>query len=123
MLKDLRHEMGASSAAGALGVGSLTPNQAIVYAALCQAADASEPCPLNLDLEMLLGCGSGSTAPTAVKRLEQYGFIRVIRFQRFRRVQICATGKWTCQPPSQKTTSQHVPRGQGTGPRRTRKTS
>ena len=95
----------------------LTRNQQIVYDELCRAAAAGEPCPLNLDLEMLIGCSSGSVAPHTVKHLEKIGLIRVLRFQRFRRVQICATGKWTMKAPNQKTTSSHVPRGCGAGSR------
>ncbi|WP_067736240.1 hypothetical protein [Novosphingobium naphthalenivorans] len=95
----------------------MTPAETVVYGELCRAADAGEPCPLNLDLEMLIGCSSGSTAPMAVKRLEQRGLVKVIRFQRFRRVQICASGKWTAKAPSQHTTALHVPRGCGAGSR------
>lgn len=95
----------------------MTPSETIVYDELCRAAEAGEPCPLNLDLEMMIGCSSSSGAPTAVKRLEERGLIRVIRFQQFRRVQICATGQWTMKAPNQQTTSHHVPRGCGAGSR------
>lgn len=95
----------------------MSPNETVIYDALCRAAEAGEPCPLNLDLEMMIGCSSSSGAPTVVKRLEERGLIKVIRFQRFRRVQICATGKWTMKAPNQQTTSIHVPRGCGAGSR------
>ena len=95
----------------------MTPTETIVFEELRRAADAGEPCPLNLDLEMLIGCSSGSTAPMTVKRLEQRGLVKVIRFQRFRRVQICATGKWTAKAPGQHTTRAHAPRGCGAGSR------
>jgi hypothetical protein len=91
----------------------MTPNETIIYDALCEAARGKNPCPTNLDLEMLIGCASGSTSPTIVRRLEQRGFIEVIRWQRFRTVKICATGDWTMKAPNQQTTSPHVPRGAG----------
>lgn len=106
------------SASGDLG--ALSRNQAIVYGALCAAAREGLACPNYLDLNELIGAESSSTSPTIVKRLEQRGLIVVVRFQRFRRVMICATGEWTMKAPSQKTTSLHVPRGRGTGPRRQR---
>ena len=95
----------------------MTPNETIIYNELCRAAAAGEPCPLNLDLEMMIGCSSSSGAPTVVKRLEQRGLIEVVRWQRFRRVRICATGQWTMKAPNQQTTSKHVPRGCGAGSR------
>ncbi|KPH67547.1 hypothetical protein [Novosphingobium sp. ST904] len=95
----------------------MTPNETIIYNELVRAAEAGEPCPLNLDLEMMIGCSSSSGAPTVVKRLEQRGLIVVIRYQRFRQVKICATGRWTMKAPNQQTTSKHVPRGCGAGSR------
>lgn len=95
----------------------MTPNETIIYDELCRAAEAGEPCPTNLDLEMMIGCSSSSGAPTVVKRLEERGLIEVIRFQRFRRVQICETGRWTRKAPNQQTTNSHVPRGCGAGSR------
>ena len=89
----------------------MTPNETIVYDALCEAAEAKRPCPTNLDLEMLLGCDSTSTAPMTVKRLEARGLIEVVRWQRFRTVKICATGEETMKAPNQRTNSPHVPRG------------
>lgn len=95
----------------------MTPNETIIYDALCEAAGAKRPCPTNLDLEMLIGCESASTAPGVVRRLEQRGLIEVVRFQRFRTVKICATGDWTMKAANQQTTSPHVPRGCGAGSR------
>jgi len=95
----------------------MTPNETIIYDALCEAAEAKRPCPLNLDLEMMIGCESASTAPSIVRRLEQRGLIEVIRFQRFRTVKIVATGEWTRKAANQQTTSPHVPRGCGAGSR------
>ncbi|EJU14947.1 hypothetical protein LH128_01187 [Sphingomonas sp. LH128] len=95
----------------------MSPFETIVYDALCRAAAAGEPCPLNLDLEMLLGCESASVPPMVVRRLEARGLIEVIRFQRFRRVKICATGEWTKKASNQHTSKSHVPRGCGAGSR------
>lgn len=95
----------------------MTPSETIIYNELCRAAEAGEPCPLNLDLEMMIGCSSASGPPTIVKRLEERGLIVVVRYQRFRQVKICATGKWTMKAPNQQTTSNHVPRGHGAGSR------
>lgn len=95
----------------------MTPSETIIYDELCRAAAASEPCPLNLDLEMMIGCESSSGPPTIIKRLEDRGLIVVIRYQRFRQVKICATGEWTMKAPNQQTTSKHVPRGCGAGSR------
>lgn len=91
----------------------MSPNETIIYNALVDAAATKMGCPTNLDLEMLIGCDSASTAPGIVKRLEQRGLIEVIRWQRFRIVKICATGDWTMKAPNQQTTSPHVPRGAG----------
>lgn len=95
----------------------MSPTETIIYDALCEAAANKRPCPLNLDLEMLIGCESSSTAPSIVRRLQARGLIEVVRFQRFRTVKICATGEWTMKAPNQQTTSAHVPRGCGAGSR------
>jgi hypothetical protein len=90
---------------------SVSPWEAIAYDALAAAADADRPCPLNLDIEMLVGCRSGSVVPGLVARLERKGLIKVVRYQRFRRVMIVATKKWTRQQPGQHRFEPHVPRG------------
>lgn len=95
----------------------MTPNETIIYDALCEAARDKSPCPTNLDLEMLIGCESSSTAPRIVRRLQMRGLIEVIRWQRFRTVKICATGDWTMKATNQQTNSPHVPRGCGAGSR------
>lgn len=95
----------------------MTPSETIIYDELCRVAGAGLPCPNYLDLNELIGAESSSTSPSIVKRLEQRGVIEVIRWQRFRRVKICATGEWTMKAPNQKTTSEHVPRGCGAGSR------
>jgi hypothetical protein len=95
----------------------MTPNETIIYDALTDAALAKRPCPTNLDLEMMIGCESSSTAPSIVRRLEQRGLIEVRRWQRFRTVKICATGDWTMKAANQQTTMDHVPRGCGAGSR------
>lgn len=93
----------------------LTCSERMVYAALCEAAQNGEVCPLNLDLEMIIGCDSGSTCPTIVARLERKGLIRVKRYQRFREVMIVATGEWTARSPSMHVDRGHVPRGARSG--------
>lgn len=83
------------------------------YQAICAAADQGLPCPLNLDIEDLTGFSSSSMGACLIARLEQKGLIRVERYQRFRRVQVCATGKWTARPEGQRSKRKHVPRGAG----------
>jgi hypothetical protein len=95
----------------------MSPNETIIYDALCDAAARSLPCPNYLDLNELIGAESSSTSPGIVKRLEQRGLIQVVRWQRFRTVMICATGDWTMKATNQQTTSPHVPRGCGAGSR------
>lgn len=89
----------------------MTPNETIIYDALCKAAREGRVCPNYLDFNELIGAESSSTSPAIVKRLEERGLIRVRRFQRFREVQIIATGEWTMKSPNQQTSSPHVPRG------------
>lgn len=85
----------------------------IIYDALANAAEHHEPCPINLDMEMMIGCNSGSTVPKYVRRLEEKGLIVVRRYQRFREVQIVATGKWTKRSEAMHVERPHVPRGAG----------
>lgn len=91
----------------------LTQWEMIAYDAIYNAAESGEPCPLNLDIEMMLGCNSTSTAPKVVRRLERKGLIVVERFQKYRRIQVVATGKWTADSPSMHVARPHVPRGAG----------
>lgn len=93
-----------------MGVQLSYPEQ-LVYEALVEAAGSNLPCPLNLDLEMMTGFNSNSMGPVLVRRLEEKGLIIVKRFQRFREVQIVATGQWTARSASQRTAKAHVPRG------------
>ena len=86
-----------------------------VLAEIEAAARDGEPCPTNLDLEMLIGCNSGSVVPTIVKRLEKRGFIRVKRYQRSRIVEIVESGDCTARRSNQHTNSAHVPRGMRSG--------
>ena len=83
----------------------------LVYEALCEAAANGDVCPNYLDLNEIGGFDSSSWSPTVVKRLERRGLIVVERYQRFRRVQIVATGQWTARSPSQRVEHPHVPRG------------
>lgn len=90
---------------------SLTPKQQIVYAAILTAAEQGLPCPLNMDLEDLIGSDSTSMGPWIIMRLEQLGLIRVRRYQRFREVYVVELGKWTARHPSMQADKPHVPRG------------
>lgn len=90
---------------------SLRPAEQMIYDELCRAAEAGLACPDYLDLNEIAGLESSSSSPTLVRRLEDKGLIKVTRFQRFRIVEITATGKQTARHPSMKTFKPHVPRG------------
>lgn len=89
----------------------LSPQELVIYQAILAAAEMGQVCPNYLDLNELAGYESASSSVGVVKRLEQKGLIRVVRYQRFRRVQIVATGKWTARSPSMHVERPHVPRG------------
>jgi len=91
----------------------LTAWEMIVYDAIYNAAEAGEVCPNWLDLNELMGAESSSTSPKYVRRLEEKGLIIVNRYQRFREVQIVATGKWTKRSEAMHVVRPHVPRGAG----------
>lgn len=93
----------------------LTASEMIIYDALYNAAEKGEVCPLNLDLEILIGANSCSMGPKMVRRLEEKGLIRVIRYQKFREVLVVSTGKRTARSPSMHVDRPHVPRGTRTG--------
>lgn len=94
-------------------LAALPRSEEVIYRALVEAAERGERCPLNIDLEMLAGYSSCSMGTAVLQRLEKRGLIVVRRFQRFREVQITATGKWTTRPASQVSHVAHVPRGMG----------
>lgn len=77
---------------------ALSAREALILAALEQAAERGLPCPDHADLNALIACTSTSTSPTIVRRLEEKGYIVVERFQRSRQVRIVATGKMTQEP-------------------------
>jgi len=90
----------------------LSPAEQVIYQMVYEAAEAGAPCPVNLDLEDAAGFNSASMGCKTMKRLQAKGLVKVmITGQRFRIVQITATGKWTANPPGQKTFGKHVPRG------------
>lgn len=89
----------------------LSRSERIAYRMIHEAAEQGKPCPTNLDIEMEIGCASSSSAPNAVKRLEERGLIQVTRYQRYRDVRIFATGKATAPHPDRQTTNRHIPRG------------
>lgn len=90
----------------------LTSQEKIVYEMIVKAAQQGRPCPSNLDIEMEVGCNSSSIPPGIVKRLEDKGYIKVIRFQRAREVFINATAQKTARHPDRKTERPHIARGE-----------
>lgn len=99
--------------AAAQEVCALSDDEVIIYAAVFDAAERGEPCPTGEDLNELTGRTSDSASRNVIERLaENKGLIRVDRNnQRFRRVQIVATGKWTATSADMRTTGAHMPRG------------
>ena len=92
----------------------LTQTEQIAYAAIRSAAENNEPCPTNIELEVLMDYSSTSMGSAIVARLERKGYIRVVeRCQRFRRILIIATNQVTARHPGQHATRKHVPRGAG----------
>lgn len=79
---------------------TLAPAEQIAYRLINHAAEHGQPCPVNIDLEVAAGFNSSSMGPKLVRKLESRGLIRVSRFQRFRLVEIVATGKQTARHPS-----------------------
>jgi len=96
-------------------MAELRASERAVYEMLIAAADNAEPCPLNMDIEDLIGVDSTSMGAWIIMRLEQKGLIKVERFQRFRIVEIVASGKRTARPASMHTDRPHVPRGTRSG--------
>jgi DNA-binding MarR family transcriptional regulator len=96
-------------------VTTLRRSEQIILDALAHAAEHNQPCPINMDLEFLIGADSTSTASWIIARLEEKGLIKVERFQRFRVVEIVKTGKRTARSPSMHTERPHVPRGVRSG--------
>ncbi|WP_062785290.1 hypothetical protein [Novosphingobium capsulatum] len=86
-----------------LSPACLTPAEAICYRMIYDAAEAGEPCPTNIDIEVEIGANSCSMGPKTVARLAAKGLITVERFHRARIVTIVATGKATTCPPDQRT--------------------
>ena len=83
----------------------------IAYRLINHAAENGQPCPVNIDIEVAAGFNSSSMGPKLVRKLESRGLIRVSRFQRFRLVEIVATGKQTARPPSMQADRPLVRRG------------
>lgn len=92
---------------------ALTYPERVALKAIVEATEKNDVCPSNLDLEELVGYSSTSMGPKLMRLLEEKGLIKVERFQRFRRVMLIETGKWTAKPALQKTRRKHVPRGCG----------
>ncbi|CAB4120811.1 hypothetical protein UFOVP5_48 [uncultured Caudovirales phage] len=101
-------------------IDSLSHYDRAIYAELVRATEAGEVCPNYLDLNEVAGYESASSSAHSVARLERLGLVCVRRYQRFREVQIVATGKWTARHPSMHVERPHVPRGSiSRGPRPT----
>jgi len=83
-----------------LSIDDLGPAERIAYRLINHAAETDLPCPVNIDLEVAAGFNSTSMGPKLVRKLERRGLIRVSRYQRFRLVEIVATGKQTARHPS-----------------------
>jgi hypothetical protein len=73
----------------------LTANQAIVFRAIDQAAQAGRYCPKNDELADALGAQSAQTAGAILKNLELYGLIVIEKTGRHRRVRVLPTGQVT----------------------------
>lgn len=107
----------AIAAAAKVSLAGLTWTERTTYRALVEAAEAGLPCPSNIDIEMLCGYNSCSMGPVMVKRLERKGLIRVERFQRFRIVEIVATGARTARAANMRADLPHIPKGTHSGGR------
>lgn len=90
---------------------ALRPAERIAYRLIHHAAERGYPCPVNIDLEVATGFNSSSMGAKLVRMLERRGLIRVSRFQRFRLVEIVATGKQTARHPSMRADRPLVRRG------------
>ncbi|WP_179505728.1 MULTISPECIES: hypothetical protein [unclassified Sphingomonas] len=106
----------AADAPAKVSLAGLTWTERTTYRALAEAAQAGLPCPTNIDIEMLCGYNSCSMGPVMVKRLERKGLIRVERYQRFRIVEIVATGERTARAANMRDDTPHVPKGTHTPP-------
>jgi hypothetical protein len=95
----------------------LSPAEQVIYQMIYEAAEIGDVCPINIDLEMAAGFNSCSMGSAVVKRLESKGLIKVDRFQKFREVEIVATGKRTARSVSMHVTRPHVAKGCGAGSR------
>lgn len=85
---------------GHVRADDLDAAERIAYRLINHAAEHGRPCPVNIDIEVAAGFNSSSMGPKLVRKLESRGLIRVSRFQRFRLVEIVATGKRTARHPS-----------------------
>lgn len=95
----------------AMRAEDLAPAERIALGLINHAAEHGHPCPVNIDLEVAAGFNSSSMGPKLVRNLERRGLIRVSRFQRFRLVEIVATGKTTARHPSMRADQPLVRRG------------
>ena len=68
-----------------------------IYRALCRAANREDVCPSGDVLALIVGYETYWGTVKCLHRLEARGMIRVERFNRSRRVTICATRKRTAK--------------------------
>lgn len=72
------------------------PWEHMLYWAHVRAADEGAPALIGEEVAELLGCANGGGTMNGIEqRMERKGWIRVERFQRWRRITIMATGKST----------------------------
>lgn len=90
---------------------ALPEAEAIVYAAVFDAAERGLVCPSHEDLMELCDYSSTASTPDLLKRIEGRGLVTVRRFIRTREVRINATGRWTARDPRQKSETPQTPRG------------
>lgn len=98
-------------------VAELSPAEQVVYQMIYEAAENGQPCPVNIDFEIAAGFESSSMGSVTVARLEAKGLIKVERFQKFREVEVIATGKRTARASNMHVVRPHVARGYGAGAR------
>jgi hypothetical protein len=96
-------------------VPRLTKGDQRLYRALCVAAREGDPCPSTDDIQEFLGKESTSTPAASLNRIEQAGLIKVIRYQKGRRVLIVETGQITASPANPRPHWRDRPLGKAAG--------
>lgn len=94
-----------------ISLAGLTWTERTTFRAIREAAQAGLPCPTNIEIEVLCGYNSCSMGPMMLRKLETKGFIKVERYQRYRIVEITATGERTGRSAMMRDQTPHVPKG------------